>query len=32
MIPKLLNVKPIEGYRLLLDYENGEKRILDTSY
>ncbi|CAA7601142.1 Protein of unknown function DUF2442 [Acididesulfobacillus acetoxydans] len=32
MIPKLFQVKPLEGYRLLLEYSNGEKRILDTSY
>ncbi len=32
MTPKLSNVKPLEGYRLLLEYSNGEKRILDTSY
>ena len=32
MIPKLLQVKPLEGYRLFLEYSNGEKRILDRSY
>jgi hypothetical protein len=32
MRPKLIDVKPIEGYRLLLEYMNGEKKILDTSY
>ena len=32
MRPKLNNVKPLDGYRLLLEYANGEKRILDTSY
>lgn len=28
MIPILFKVKPLEGYRLLLEYSNGEKRIL----
>lgn len=32
MLPKLLDVKPIEGFQLLIKYENGETRILDTSY
>lgn len=32
MRPKLINVKPLDGYRLLLEYANNEKRILDTEY
>lgn len=32
MTPKLFKVKPLEGYRLLLEYSNGEKRTLDTAY
>lgn len=28
---KLLKVKPLEDYRLLLFYENGEQRIFDVS-
>lgn len=28
---KLLDVKPLENYRLLLLYENGEQRIFDVS-
>ena len=32
MLPELLNVTPIEGYQLLLEYDNGERRLLDTSF
>lgn len=32
MLPKLINVQPLPEYRLLLEYANGEKRILDTSF
>jgi hypothetical protein len=32
MRPKLTDVRPIDGYKLLLEYANGEKRILDTEY
>lgn len=29
--PELLSVSPEEGYKLLLSYENGEKKIFDVS-
>ena len=29
--PELLTVSPEEGYKLLLSYENGEKKIFDVS-
>ena len=29
--PELLTVFPEEGYKLLLSYENGEKKIFDVS-
>lgn len=32
MTPKLLKVKPVEGYKLLLEYSNGEVRTLDSAY
>ncbi|MBI4733435.1 MAG: DUF2442 domain-containing protein [Rubrobacteridae bacterium] len=32
MRPKLTGVKPLDGFKLLLEYANSEKRILDTEY
>lgn len=32
MLPKLIEVTPLDGYKLLLKYQNGESRILDTTY
>lgn len=29
--PKVLNVKPLEGYNLLLEFETGEKKIFDVN-
>lgn len=31
MQPKLTDVKPLEDYRLLLCYENGEQRVFDVT-
>lgn len=28
--PKLISVEPLENYRLLLSYQNGEKRIFNV--
>ncbi len=28
--PKITDVKPLDGYKLLLLYDNGEKRIFDV--
>jgi len=30
MQPKLLNVKPLKNYRLLLHYDNGEQKVFDV--
>lgn len=27
--PKAINVKPFENYNLILDFDNGEKRLFD---
>jgi hypothetical protein len=32
MRPKLIGVKPLDEFKLLLEYANGEKRVLDTEY
>lgn len=32
MRPKLINVKPLDGFKLLLEYANNERRVLDTEY
>jgi hypothetical protein len=32
MRPKLVGVKPLDGFKLVLEYANGEKRILNTEY
>lgn len=29
IVPKILNVKAIEEYKLLLEFENGEEKIFD---
>ena len=31
MYPSVKSVKPLEGFRLLLGYENGEEKVFDVS-
>lgn len=32
MRPKVINVEPLENYRLFLTFSSGEKKIYDMSY
>jgi hypothetical protein len=32
MRPKLINVKSLDGFKLLLEYANNERRVLETEY